>query len=917
MSTDLRVLILEDRIEDAELAVHELRRAGFEPQWQRVETEADFIAALESAPEIILSDHNMPEFNSRRALHILKERQVEIPLILVSGTIGEEDAVNIMKLGAVDYILKDRRARLGEAVRRALEEKKLQQEKKQAEEMLRLSEERYRHVAEAISDYAYGYRFEPDGRAVLEWVTEAYHRITGYSPEELSDLGSWEKLIYPEDAAIARRHVENIFAGRASSCEYRIVTKAGEVRWLRDSCRPVLDEAQGRVVQIHGATQDITERKQAEELLRQAEARYRLLVERLPAVTYVISADPIPKTLYISPQIEQIFGFTPEEWLADDSNWKRHVHPDDLQRVLQEDRASRQEGRPFVAEYRFITRDGRIIWLHDETYHFLEPGLPPFSQGLEFDITERKQREREVEAIATVSTALRTAITREEMLPVILDQLMELLGANGTAVALREPVSGDSFFELGRGNFSNAAGLRLPAGKGLVGRVIAGGQRYISQHIADDPELLRPELFGGTQALACCPLIAEGEAIGALLVGRNSEIVEQELRLLDSIADIAANAIHRAILHEQTEQRLKRIAALHAIDMAIGSSLDLQFTLSVLLDQTANQLNVDAADVLLLDPHTNMLEYGAGRGFRTPGITQSAFRLGDGYAGWAALERQPVSVPDLSKADRPHLRAETFKAEGFMAYYAVPLIAKGQVKGVLEIFHRGTLSPDADWMDFLKTLAGQAALAIDDAAMFNNLQQSNIELTMAYDATIEGWSRALDLRDKETEGHTQRVTEMSVRLARVMGMGENDLIHLRRGALLHDIGKMGVPDGILLKPGNLSDEEWVIMQKHPTYAYEMLSPINYLRPALDIPYCHHEKWDGTGYPRGLKELQIPVAARIFAVVDVWDALRSDRPYRQAWSEKKVLAHLRSIRGTHLDPNVVDVFLQSNVYQVHE
>ena len=205
-------------------------------------------------------------------------------------------------------------------------------------------------------------------------------------------------------------------------------------------------------------------------------------------------------------------------------------------------------------------------------------------------------------------------------------------------------------------------------------------------------------------------------------------------------------------------------------------------------------------------------------------------------------------------------------------------------------------------------LGGQAAIAVDNAAVYEDLHQSNAELTLAYDKTIEGWSRALDLRDKETEGHAQRVTEITLRLAKAMGIGDAELVHIRRGALLHDIGKMGVPDDILLKPGKLTDEEWVLMRKHPQLAYDLLSPITYLRTALDIPYCHHEKWDGTGYPRGLKGEQIPLVARLFAVVDVWDALRSDRPYRPAWDEEKVREHILAGSGTHFDPKVVETFL---------
>jgi PAS domain S-box-containing protein len=189
------------------------------------------------------------------------------------------------------------------------------------------------------------------------------------------------------------------------------------------------------------------------------------------------------------------------------------------------------------------------------------------------------------------------------------------------------------------------------------------------------------------------------------------------------------------------------------------------------------------------------------------------------------------------------------------------------------------------------------------------LRRAHAELAQAYEATVEGWSRALELRDKETEGHTLRVTEVTLRLAQMMQVNEDDLIHIRRGALLHDIGKVGIPDGILLKPGPLTDQEWAIMHLHPGYAYEMLAPIEYLHAALDIPYYHHERWDGTGYPRGLKGEEIPLAARIFAVVDVWDALTSDRPYRPAWSNEKALAHIRSLAGSHFDPQVVEAFLK--------
>ena len=366
----------------------------------------------------------------------------------------------------------------------------------------------------------------------------------------------------------------------------------------------------------------------------------------------------------------------------------------------------------------------------------------------------------------------------------------------------------------------------------------------------------------------------------------------------------------RVRYEHQIERQLSQLEALRKIDLAITASLDPRVTFDVLLSQVTEQLGIDAADILVFDQNTQTLNFAAGRGFRTEALRHTHLRIGEGNAGKAALDRQIVIIPNLRETENSLSRAPLISDEGFIAYYAVPLIAKGTIQGVMEIFHRRPISPNSEWLGFLEALASQAAIAIDNAMLFDELSRSNTDLLRAYDSTIEGWARALELRDMETEGHSQRVTEMTLRLARRFGIDGPELMHVRRGALLHDIGKMGIPDDILNKPGALSDEEWEIMRKHPVYAYEMLSPIQYLRPALEIPYCHHEKWDGSGYPQGLKGEDIPLPARIFAVVDVWDALRSDRPYRAAWPDEKALGYIQEQSGKHFDPRVVELFFDS-------
>jgi len=520
---------------------------------------------------------------------------------------------------------------------------------------------------------------------------------------------------------------------------------------------------------------------------------------------------------------------------------------------------------------------------------------------------EEQQRTTELDAMVRVTSALRDVMTRAEMLPIILDELIELLHADDAVVGMRDPSTGETVIELARGKrFTHYVGQRTPAGAGLGGHVISTGQPHLSSDLRNEPRFALSETVTEPLASICIPLTAKDETLGMLWLTRSTPFVYEQLWLLTAIGDIAAAAIYRATLFEQTEQRARRLDAMRAVDIAIRSSFNARDSLNILLTQVLELLKVDAADVLLFDPDTQALKYFIGFGFRWGAIRQTYLQLGEDYAGRAALEQRPLVAPTLNAPQ--HTRAQLLADEGFESSGAAPLVVKGQVKGVLEVFHRQQLAADKDWLEFFEAFANQAAVAVDNAELFSRLEMSSNELTLAYDMTLEGWARALDLRDKETEGHTRRVTEMTERLARAMGVDEETVRQMRRGAMLHDVGKLGIPDRILLKEGKLTQDEQATMRKHPTYAYKMLESITYLHPALDIPYYHHEKWDGTGYPGGLKGEEIPLAARLFAIVHVWDALSVDRPYRAAWSQDKVKSYLREQSGTHFDPQVVEAFI---------
>jgi HD-GYP domain-containing protein (c-di-GMP phosphodiesterase class II) len=407
------------------------------------------------------------------------------------------------------------------------------------------------------------------------------------------------------------------------------------------------------------------------------------------------------------------------------------------------------------------------------------------------------------------------------------------------------------------------------------------------------------------------PLIARGTIIGYITIDSlNTEAYkEHDAILAMTFAHQAAAAIENARLYERSEQQIRQLTVLRDIDSAISSSFDLRITLNLLIGYAAHELNADAVAILLYNPDLKSLYIYTSTGLiNRQTSTASHIRIGEGLAGHVVLQRKLVHIANLANTSE-FQPAPYISGEQFASYFGVPLISKGQIKGVMEIYTRKESNPDSDWFNFLQTLAGQAAIAIDNVHLFKNLQRTNQELTLAYDTTLAGWGRALELRDKETQGHTDRVVELTLELARCMGIRGEELTNILRGTLLHDIGKMGIPDTILHKPGPLTEEEWAIMQQHPKYAFDLMNPIPYLRQALDIPYAHHERWDGSGYPRGLKGEEIPLAARIFAVVDVWDALSNNRVYRDAWPEDRVIAYLKSTAGIELDPKIVEKFLE--------
>ena len=508
---------------------------------------------------------------------------------------------------------------------------------------------------------------------------------------------------------------------------------------------------------------DITERKAAEALIKEAEAKYQNLVERLPLVVYTSELGTAGRWSYVGPQIEDLLGYTPAEWMADPNLWYQRMNPEDrdMEQKSEEDAYSKRIS--FDNEYRILKKDGREIWVRDSGQVFESfDGSKPIVQGIMIDITERKKAEDEIKHYAS-----------------------------------------------------------------------------------------------------------------------NTEVIYNLSQQIRSKVDLEQ-------MYQEFHQAVQRLMPSEAMVIS-------------LLDEALQEIE----DVFLWD-----------RGQRWFGERYPSTRH---LPGWVINSGKTLRVNNWTEKHSRMTDSKNFGTDekDTKSVLAVPLYrSDGRCFGVVSPQSYDADAYSDEHEQLLVMLANQLSKSIENAQLFVELQKSNDELSEAYDATIEGWSRAMDLRDEETEGHTKRVTQLTLRVAKAMGFSDDELVHIRRGGLLHDIGKLGVPDKILFKESKLTKKEWEIMRQHPAFAHEMLSHVPYLRLALEIPYCHHEKWDGTGYPQGLKGPEIPLAARIFTVADVWDAVTSDRPYRKAWSKKRALKYIESESGTHFDPKVVKKFLalmsQSNL-----
>ncbi len=759
------------------------------------------------------------------------------------------------------------------------------------------SEQKYKNLAESTNAVFWEYDILQDR---WTYVAPQITKIMGWSPKDFTNLQFWTDHIHPNDREWARDYCADFTKlGENHEFEYRFTKPDGSYLWVREVV--TVEMKKDVPVMLRGYMLDVTQKKEDEE----TQLIHSIALKE--SINSILITDKNGFITWVNPSFESLTGNNHEEVIGKRPGeiLKSGVHDRNFYRKMWETILS---GTAWRGELINRKKDGTL-------YH-QEMSITPVKDqsgkitnfvAIQQDISERKRHEFELEALEKVNSTIRLTKTNADMISNVLDLVMQLFRAEGSALVLYDQSSNRFQLEAAKGVFEGNLHKNLGEGESISGIVKQSGKPFITNDITREEGIIWSQAYEITTSIACVPLFVEGMSIGNLRIGRSSAITHSDLRLLLSIGDILANGIHREILREETAKQLDRLSTLRSIDKVLTSIVDQSVVLNFIIEQVATRLEIDAIAIHLYNPISHRVQYVDGRGFLTTEIQKTNVMIGEYNVGRVALNKETLRKPSVTVEDFPG--GNLIQREKFVSYFATPIIAKGQIKGVMEVFNRNHMTPDEEWINYLETLAGQTAIAIDNSQMFEGLQRSNFELSMAYEATIEGWSKAMDLRDKETEGHTQRVTEMTIKLAQMAGMDEDEMIHIRRGSLLHDMGKLGIPDRILHKPGALDPEEWELMKKHTIFAYEMLAPIDYLKKAIDIPYCHHERWDGSGYPRGLSGEQIPMAARIFAVVDVYDALTSDRPYRPAWTKQKTLDYIVENKFKQFDPKVVDLFLK--------
>jgi PAS domain S-box-containing protein len=892
------ILIVDDNLDDLFMIKRTLRQSFEELSTLEAATSAALDIALSQGDfELVITDYHLGFATGIDVLNRVKALYPDCPVVMFSLTGNEEIASQAMKSGMEDYILKTPKhlAQLATTVTRALAHKGERKTLETTQVALRESEWRYRSMF--YSNHALMLFIDPFNMDIVD-ANPAACNFYGYTLEEFTQLKVSDIHTLPFDAVM--RNVRDSFTGQREFFQSEHRLKNQEIRSVEVYGGPITVDSRPMVYSI---IHDVTERYMA-----QAQLKLQAVVLESAANAIVI-ADKNGLIEWANPAFTSLTGYSLIESKNQHlnfikSNQSKNLY-DQLWNTVQGGQVwqgrltnQRKDGSQYIEEMTVtpVKND------QDETLHFI---------AIKQDVTEAEEYQRELELIQNIAWRLRETDDIQQLTDHVLNEVLHSLKTDSGSIVLFDPENNKLMVSSSLGWLKDMPKVSNRPGNSVATTAMQTRSSQLIPDLYNNPSILEasrafiPQNWAG----ATIPIQAGGEMLGVMNIAVQHPrlVTHREVAVLERAIELAANTIRRLGLRKQVEDQIRQLSLLRDIDLAITNSLDLESVLAYFLKECVMQLGVDAATVVLYRPSSNDLEYVASNGFKhDPKGTK--LQLGEGRPGLVALDRKIMHIGDFasrtpSTESQPH-----WAQEQFISCWSIPLWSSHGLQGVLELFTRSNTDFGNNWETFLQALSVQAAIAIENSRLYTDLQEANEELEYAYDATIEALSAAIDLRDHETEGHSQRVTLLTVEMAKQMGLDAIETLQMRRGALLHDIGKLGIPDSVLLKPGKLDLAEWQLMQQHPVLAHEWLSKIPFLRSALEIPYAHHERYDGSGYPLGLKGEEIPLSARIFAIVDVYDALVSDRPYRKAWTQEKTLDYLLEFSGKHFDPKLIQTFL---------
>ncbi len=868
---ELRILMLEDTPSDAELEQRTLREAGLVFTALRVDTREAFEQALdEFGPHIVLADFHLPDYDGRTALEYTRRTHPQIPVIMTTGTLGDEAAVELLKLGAKDYVLKDRLARLAPAVRRALSEEKGIRNRK-------LAEGKYKAVFNEAMDGIV--LIDCDTWQVVECNPE-FEQQTGRPLAQLKEMKIWE-ILPPEQQELARQElleIQNTGAGRGS--DFKIQSPGGEITPIEFSARFLDIQNQSFIQSI---TRDISARLRAEQALRDSEARYKRITEGLTDYQYTVRIEnghAVETTQ--SPACVTVTGYAAEEFAANPDLWIQMVVPEDQERVIARVRKVLAAEDVLPMEHRIIRKDGELRWVYCTIILFKDASGKLLSyDGVIKDITERRQAEQAIKDAKAFADSLIQSLPD---IFYLIDQQGGLLQWNKKGPEL----------------------LGIPPeempGQNVLNFICEKDRPLIIRKIQE-------ALVNGSAETEACLNLSKGLRYYMLTATR----VETKHGL--NVIGIGVDISERKQAEESLRRANRSLKTLSAANLALvraATENELLRSITNIVVEIGGHLHA-AVGYAENDPEKSITPIA------WTGMNENHFWVQ--HPVWSDTERGQIPIAMAIRSGTTHIcpdiaSAAVYKpwkdaalARGYVSNIVLPLSDGKQTFGGLSIYSSQADAFDEEETRLLEELSSDLAYGIMTLRTRAEHEQHATTLRRSLEQSIQTIAATVEARDPYTAGHQERVGELATAIAREMELPENQVNAVHLAAIIHDLGKIHIPAEILSKPGRLNDIEYMLIKTHPQSGYDILKDVTFPWPIADIILQHHERLDGSGYPHGLTGEQILLESKILMVADVVEAMSSHRPYRPGLGILAALSEIERGRGSVYDPAVVDACLR--------